>query len=134
MVGLPPKHSARLPGMGRSGTPLRRGYSSAAALESRREPQSLDRACGLKLAGDPPRKGRDLARGGLPLGADDELRPPERGVGVAGGELPDRSLAAVQAPDEEAVEPDQVARPGRLDVRLRFGLARGFIGRPVSRR
>jgi hypothetical protein len=43
MVGVPPKPSARLPGMGRSGTPLRRGYSSAAALESRRE--SLDNPC-----------------------------------------------------------------------------------------
>jgi hypothetical protein len=31
--------------MGRSGTPLRRGYSSAAARESRREPQSLDNPC-----------------------------------------------------------------------------------------
>jgi hypothetical protein len=37
MVGVPLKPSARLPGMGRSGTPLGRGYSTAAALESRRE-------------------------------------------------------------------------------------------------
>jgi hypothetical protein len=38
----------------------------------------------------------------------------------------------VQATDEEAVDPDQLARPGRLDVRLGLGVGRRLVGGPVA--
>src|SRR4051812_1914867 len=54
------------------------------------------------------------------LGADDQLRPGEGAVGVDRGDLPDGALGSVEAPDEKAVDADQLARTAGVDVRLRF--------------
>src|SRR5262249_53914207 len=64
--------------------------------------------------------------------ADNEVGPGVGAVAVDRGDLPDGAAAAVQASDEEAVEADQLARPLRLDVRLRLRLARRLEGRAVA--
>ena len=44
-----------------------------------------------------------------------------------------RAFCALQPGDEEAVDPDQLARPLRLDVPGRLRLARRLVRRPVAR-
>src|SRR5690606_1669018 len=53
------------------------------------------------------------------------------GVGVAGGDLPDRAAGPVQAADEKAVDPDQLAGAGGLHPWLGLGLPRRLVGGPV---
>jgi hypothetical protein len=65
-------------------------------------------------------------------GRADEVGPGVGAVGVNRGDLPDRTLGVGQAADEEAVDPDQFARPGGLDVRLRFDFARRLVRGPVT--
>ena len=64
--------------------------------------------------------------------ADDEVGPRERAVGVDRGDLPDRALRAMQAPDEAAVKTDQLAGTGCVDVQLGRRLSRRFVRRAVT--
>jgi len=47
-------------------------------------------------------------------------------------ELPDRALDARQAADEEAVDPDQLAGPGDVDVALWAGVSGRLVGSGVA--
>src|SRR5712691_3846681 len=96
----------------------------AQALERRVEERTLELvavvgedaleppAGGLELARDPAGELRGLLGGRVALPADDELGPGEGGVDVDRAQLPDRALAAAQAPDVETVDADQLARAG----------------------
>ena len=64
--------------------------------------------------------------------ADHELGPGEGGGDVDGRQLPDRALGATQAPDVEAVDADQLARPLDVEVLLGAGIARRFVGGGVA--
>src|SRR5712691_727230 len=100
----------------------------AQALERRVEERTLELvavvgedaleppAGGLELARDPAGELRGLLGGRVALPADDELGPGEGGVDVDRAQLPDRALAAAQAPDVETVDADQLARALDLDV------------------
>ena len=72
----------------------------------------------LKVGGDP------LGQAAGVLGVDavvvggDEVGPRVGAVGVDRGDLPDGAGRAVQAPDVEAVDADQLARARSLDVRI----------------
>ena len=74
-----------------------------------------------ELAGDVPRKARGLLCGGIARGrlGDHELGPGERGGDVDRRQVPVRPLGAAQAPDVEAVDPDQLA--GMIDVDVPLG-------------
>ena len=65
----------------------------------------------LELCGDPAGQRGGLLDGRSRRWADDEIGPRERVVGVDRGDLPDRTLGAVQAADKEAVIP--TSSPGR---------------------
>lgn len=64
--------------------------------------------------------------------ADRQVGPRERRGDVDRGELPDRALGPSQAPDVEAVDPDQLAGPLSVDVLLGAGISRRLIGRGVA--
>src|SRR5207247_937887 len=86
----------------------------------------------LKLAGDTAGELGGLAGVRVVAAADDQLGPGVGGVAVDRGQLPNGTVGALQPPDVEAVEADQLARPLDLDVRLRSRLARRLVGRPVA--
>jgi hypothetical protein len=69
----------------------------------------------------------------LPLRAADELGPAERRGDVERAQLPDGAFRAGEPADVEAVDPDQLAWELRLDVPLRFRLARRLVGSGVTR-
>jgi hypothetical protein len=89
-------------------------------------------AGGLQLAGDTTREQGCLRRGRVALLADDELGPGIGGVEIDRRQLPDRTRGPTQAAEVEAVDADQLAGMVDLDVRLRGGLARRLVGRPVA--
>jgi hypothetical protein len=120
------------------------GDARAEALHGRVEARALELvavvaedalelpAGSLQLAGDAAGERRGLLRARVARGADDELGPGEGGEAVDRGQLPDGAVGALEAADEEAVEADELARPLDLDVRLRLGLPRRLVGRPVA--
>ena len=83
-------------------------------------------------ASDAVREAAGLAVVGARAVAADQFGPREAAVGVDRGELPDRALGAVQPTDLETVDADQLARPGRIDVRFGRWLAWRLGGRPVA--
>src|SRR5262245_21828651 len=64
--------------------------------------------------------------------AADELGPGEGGGDVDRGQLPDRTLGAGEAANEEAVDPDQLAGSLSPDVAPWLRLARRPVGRRVA--
>ena len=88
-------------------------------------------ARGLEFCCDSAGQGGGVLDGRPGRGADGQIGPRVAGVGVDRGDLPDRAAGAVQPPDKETVQADQLARPAGVDVRLGVGLARRLLGRAV---
>ena len=95
--------------------PLNRGREVALELVAVVGEQPLQApAGGAQISGDATGQPRGLLGGRVAALGDDKLRPNERGADVDRGELPDRSLGALQPADVEAVDPDQLA--GVIDL------------------
>jgi len=89
-------------------------------------------ACGLEVSRYPASQLGCLLRARIALLGDHQLRPAEGRGDVDRGELPDLALGAPQAADVEAVDPDQLAGPGDVDVALWARIARWLIGSGVT--
>jgi hypothetical protein len=87
---------------------------------------------GLQLTRDAAGEAAGLQGGGVALLADHELGPGERRCDVDRGQLPDRALGALQPPDVEAVDADQLAGPVDVDVLFGAGIARRLVGSGVA--
>jgi hypothetical protein len=90
-------------------------------------------ASGLELMRDASCELAGLLGDGVRVLADHELRPGVGGSDVDRCELPDRALGALQAPDVEAIDPDQLTGPLHVDVALWLWGSGWLVGRCIAR-